>query len=74
MDDGRPSTREWEGETWRRGHYGVGRTNGNGVTYNQGKNARGGWSQFNGVLKDMERACGIRIATLNIRSGRARGL
>ena len=65
---------EWEGETRRGGHYGVVRTNGNGVTKNQRTHARGEGSRVNRVPKETERGCGIHIGTINIRSGREGGL
>ena len=70
----RPSTREWEGKTRERNHYRVVLTNGNGVTQDQRRYAQGKRSQVNRVPKDTARGCIIRIATLNIWSGRAGGL
>ena len=50
------------------------RPDGNVVTQNQRTNVRGKQSRVNRVPKETERGCGIRIATLNIGSGRAGGL
>ena len=52
MDDKRPSTREWEGETRERNHYGVVLTNGNKVTQDQRRYTQGERIRGNGVPKD----------------------
>ena len=55
-------------------NYGVVITDGNVVTQYQRRYARGKRIRVNGVPKETARGCGICIATLNIRLGRAGGL
>ena len=69
-DDRQPNIREWEVETRGGRNCGVVRPDWNGVTQNQRTGERGERSQVDRVLKEMESGRVIRIATLNIRSGR----
>ena len=75
MNNGRPSTREWEGETWDRNHYGVVLNDGNRVNQDQSRYERGRRSRVNGVPKEMARGCGIHIFKTKhmVRTGRGIG-
>ena len=74
MNDKKPITREWEGETWRGCRHGVVRTEWNGVIQNQRTDTQGERSRVDRVSKDTESGRGICIISLNIRSGRTGGM
>ena len=67
-NNGRPSTRVWEGKTWERNHYGVILIGGNVVIQDQWRYAWGRRIQGNGVSNEM--AGGVEFASQHLTSSR----